>query len=65
MPKDPETRLCHHEGRRFPLEEFEASSEHGWVHNREPRHTIRGKVLDDPDGEVMPASDQLPPDPEE
>jgi hypothetical protein len=48
MPSEEPTHLCLYEGRRFPASEFEQSSAHGLVHNRDPLHTALG-------GEIEPA----------
>jgi hypothetical protein len=57
-------RFCAYEEERFPEDEFESSDEYRWVHERDPRHTIRGKVIpDDDDGEIPGADLPGPPAP--
>jgi hypothetical protein len=43
---DQDTIRCDYEHDYFPKEQFEEDPEWGLVHNKDPRHTVRGTVLD-------------------
>jgi hypothetical protein len=47
MAKREQTRFCHYEDERFPAEEFVHTEQYGWVHNRDPRHSLLGAQVDD------------------
>lgn len=57
-------KYCAYEEGRFPEDQFESTREHGWVHKVEPRHDIRGNVIDDKGGE-LPGTADLPVPPAE
>ena len=54
--------FCRYEGEEFPQEEFKKDSEHGWVHEREPRHMTNGELVDQPTPDIPGLPEEAPPE---
>jgi hypothetical protein len=50
-------RFCEYEQRQFSVDEFTYDAKWGIVHEREPRHTVGGTVIDRESNGPLPSID--------